>query len=288
MKKIDTKKFEKGWTFKNDFTDPDGNKYQKGKLIELADGTKFDVPIKVTDYNETIEEKDLVEEPKKDEYLEMLESLRAEINQLKSERISSPIDISGLSEEIAKASHKIEGKPVYETRIDKDDWMDDPVVFSSYGIGYYIFDDKRNGQDVIIPGGKPAEFKFAAGKKVRVGKVETYSAYCIHKEHSRKRAEWLRNHSLYNKEFFENASYALGSNAFTADEAIKISKRIDSWDQSQIIRQCKKNGIKLGGDVQQLKTALHNRLLEDAIRAYRTAREKELTAQLEAQTFEHD
>jgi len=291
-KKIDKTAFANGWGLKVEFTDPEGNVMSRGQVIKTADGEVIDPPLSVVDFNKTCDKqvKEVVDtKPSEmDKYLEMFQKLQERIDSLEQTKTAPSLDISTLSEEIAKASRKVEGKPTYDSTVDPEDWLDIPVIFSSYGIGYYVFDDRRNGRDVKIPGDRPSVFKFAAGKKTKIGKVESYSAYCMVKESSKKRIQWLREHSKYGKEFFENTNLAMGSNVYTAERAVAISKNIDSWGQQQIIAQCKTHGITLGGDFNQLKTALHNKLLSEAIEQYKNAKERELNSNLESQTFAND
>lgn len=325
--KIDRTKFPANWDKRKHYEDEYGNVFYRGSLIKYCDGTEIKPPIifsaRNVDAEKTLEEyleavgggdiKDQKPEEKQEQQvvekkeeigvsphkkmpetemnqvLKKLAELEDELAKLKSgKRGAVTDDITKLSEEIAKASAKIEGRTVYETEVDEDDWLDDPVVFTSYGQGYWIFDDKRNGVDVRIPGNSPCVFKLAATKRERIGNVESYTAICQAREYSKKRIEWLRKHSKYGKEFFENVNMAIKSDAYTVEKAIEISKRIDSWNQSQIINRCKSEGIPLGGDIRELKTLLHKKMLKRYLDEWDRQRKNEMVSSMEEKIFLDD
>lgn len=293
--------FKERWYLLKEYRDPDGNLWSKGRLVETASGDPVDPPVSYKELGDGYDIPQVIEykipEPPKKEFkstgvskeeyqalMKKVDQLQQLVNKVSTKEAS--LDISKLSDEIAKATKKIEGKTYYDTIIDEDDWLEDPVIFTSYGIKYWVFDDRRNGVDVKIPGGRPCEFKLAATRKERIGKVESYSAICQAREHSKKRVEWLRNHSKFGKEFFEKVNMALGADVVTTEKAIELSKKIDSWTQNQIISVCKEKKIPLGGDIRELKHLLHEAMLKEFMEDYKYKKKADLAAMKESQIFE--
>ena len=157
-----------------------------------------------------------------EEFKESLEKDRASLQ--KEATVGGGLTANELGQAIALGEQYKKGGVHYKNVADLDpkDFNKNGVTFTCYGTGYLIVDDVRQGQPVTTPYGRLFRFKFQASRITKVGRVESYSSFCSIKIHSNKEIEWLRAHSLYGIEFYEDTKLALEADV----QIIPIAARI--------------------------------------------------------------
>jgi hypothetical protein len=156
--------------------------------------------------------------------------------------------------------------------IDPEDVLEDPIIFYSYGYGYVITDDKRNGKPIIPPVNKSIFFMHQATQKVRNGNHYDLYSYSTYPCYSKKEKEWLRAHSKYGIHFFETAKQAMEVNADIASRITKHINALASMEPAQIVTMYNKAGYPKSADI----TAMKNYLALEAVK-------KEIAADKDAQ-----
>jgi len=184
------------------------------------------------------------------------------INKKQSNLPSSPMDQGTLIDSIAQAMAKKEmyakgGRTYSDIKdLDPDDYDEVGATFTSYGGGYLIVDDVRNGHAVRTPYGRPLRFTFQGGRITEVGRVQEYSSFCAINIHSKKEIAWLRGHSRYGIEFYEDTKLAMSADAVKIGIASRVSKAMSGLDQHQLLARAKQYGIPLGGDLSDVRVQL--------------------------------
>lgn len=262
-----------GWGLRNKFIDSEGYEFSKGKFTgkqyEKDSEGRWSNPVEVFD-DEPPSQPDKAEpkETKPDtggelgitnELLDKIREMEAKMEKQREEFMSSlrsrpggsSIDPEDLANAMVKAQQYQKGGSYYTDirDIDPDDFMKVPAVFTSYGTGYVIVDDKRNGRPVRTPYGNLIKFKFSASRITRVGRTEQYSSFCSYTTHSKKEAEWLRNHTKYKIEFFEDEKLALNADVFYIRIASDVARHVHNMEQNQILARAHDMGIPVGGDL---------------------------------------
>jgi hypothetical protein len=205
-----------GWALRKKFVDSCGNVFEKGVFTGNENGGGYVEGV------QPVTEDDIKREAMTmDDIARLISAVREEnielrkkVEEMEGKGLIPKVSNSDMAEEISRgivrAQNETSGKVLFaDTKdIDKDDFMDKPVVFSSYGV-YYIITDSRldNGQVIRTPYGTPIEFKFSHNKISKIGKDEmTQVNYCQFKCVSKKEADFLRKHPSYGIEFFESKS----------------------------------------------------------------------------------
>jgi len=275
----------KGWWLRPVFVDDEGNVFERGvhqpdkkgtlPLSRVEDGfTEEDAgPKEVDPIEDPFKELGLTPEQIKKlsevfdaKYSErearMMEEFNRAINQKPSQSSSPTLEQATLIDSIAQAMAKkemyVKGGRTYSDvkEIDPEDYDEVGATFTSYGAGYLIIDDVRNGHAIRTPYGRPLRFVFQGGRITEVGKVQEYSSFCAINIHSKKEIEWLRKHSRYGIEFFEDTKLALSADAIKIGIASRVSKVMASLDQHQILARARQYGIPLGGNLSDIRVQL--------------------------------
>lgn len=271
---------ENGWNFRKKFIDEEGYEFEKGEFTgikyEKDDAGNWVLPEespKKPPEDKSAEKK--AEEPSPEEKnplqvnAELLKRLEEMEKQLKDQQKqfkeslrpgnTGAIDAATLANALVQAEKYQSGGKYYSDirDIDPDDYSDKPFIFTSYGGGYVIVDDVRNGRPVRTPYGNVIRFKFAASRITRVGRTDTYSSFCQYKTNSRSEAEWLRSHSKFGIEFFEdNPKQALDADVFFIQVASSVAKNIHKLETSQLLERARAYGIELGGDLDDIRNKI--------------------------------
>lgn len=194
-------------------------------------------------------------------------SMREEFNAslAKSDISGAGMSVPDMARAIATAEQYKAGGVFYRDIRDLDpaDFDERGAIFTSYGNGYLIVDDVRRGFALPTPYGRIFKFRFTAHKIVKIGRAESYSCYCSFKTYSKKEIEWLRSHTRFGIEFFENVNLALSTNARKAQIAAKVYKMVTSLDQHEIVRRAQSYGIQVGGVLSDIITELSHRMAEE-------------------------
>lgn len=264
-----------GWHLKKRHVDDEGNVFEFG--VHRPDlKVQIDKQPETNPFEKKEEEKSDIVTMTKKEFDAFLEGIDKKLSERETqlrkefaESLKKESTVGFSAQELAKAiataeQYKI-GNRVYRDIRDIDPADFDPAgtVFTSYGNGFLIVDDIRNGFPVTTPYGRLFKFRFQASKITKIGKVESYSSYCTFKTNSKKEIDWLRHHTRFGIEFFENTNLAISANAMKASIASRIYKAVSSLDQPQILERAKNYGIPIGGELRIIMSELAYKMAEE-------------------------
>lgn len=271
----------KGWHFSNRFVDETGQIFEKGVYVGTVDGLENgEVPNEGNDQDKEVSVDEFVNSMSP----ELIQKLEERFGKAAEERMkkmmadfkkdlstSSPasaLDAEALAKALVKAQ-QYQSKGVFYKDVKDIDPADyDPVgcVFTSYGTGYVIVDDVRQGQPVKTPYGRIFVFKQNLGRITKIGPhAETYSALCVFHTRSKREIEWLKQHRKFGIEFFLDSKEALNANAYAAQILSAVNTEVRALDQSDILSRAKANGIELGGDLEFVIQKLVRKIAGDRI-----------------------
>jgi len=196
--------------------------------------------------------------------LQKIEELSLKVEQMEGKEPSSNrFDSTEFAEAIVKAQKESDGVAFLrnERDIDKKDFLDVGITFSSYGTGFLLNGDKRMGVYVASPYNIPFYFEYQATDRKRGNqKEETLNHFCSFTTHSKKEITWLKSHSLFNIEFWLTVNEAINADAVRVQAASKIMGTLTTQSQPTIIKRCRDEGIPIGNDVNVMRSQLANKL----------------------------
>lgn len=231
--------------------------------VKTTDGTELsDHTLKVIQAMQAMNEKRAAEQ--QESFLRGVEIIASTLKQEKS--ASGGITSDDLAQAIAKAEQYRKGGHYYDDikDVDPEDVDENGAVFTSYGNSYFIVDDtKPNGRAVRTPYGRVFKFKFQGNRITRVGRDQSYSSFCAFRTKSKKEIEWLRQHSLYGVDFYEDTNLALSANAVKAHLTSGIIRQLSMMDQPDLIKRAKAEGIPVGGDLRIIRAELAIKLADE-------------------------
>lgn len=296
-----------GWWMREIFIDDEGNVFEKGKLNPELKGKHK--PSRITDKEperETEDEGKISEKMKNDlsreisdDVIKALEEKFDEKWQVRENKLREEFQASltsggnagityhEMARAIATAESYRKGEKMYSDikDIDPKDYDSRGATFTCYGNGYLIVDDVRQGNPVRTPYNRIFKFKFQGAKVTIIGRTESYSSFCSFRTNSKKEIAWMRAHTLYNIEFFEDTKRAMSVDAQKAQITVRIVRTITALDQPEILRRAKSLGISLGGDIRIIIGDVACKLAEQQIEAsLQVEREKNISA-FEDKTF---
>jgi len=201
--------------------------------------------------------------------------------------ISGGIKPEELGKAIALGEKYAKGGVFYRNvqDLDPDDYDPIGAIFTCYGVGYLIIDDVRQGLPVTTPYGRKFVFKFQASRITKIGKAESYSAFCTFSTNSKIEIKWLRDHTLYNIEFYEDSKLALEADAQLIPIAAKIYRQVSTLDQPDILKRAEARGIKLGGDLRDIMQQLAVVMAKDELAKFMSDEKVRNVASLEQKIF---
>lgn len=303
----------KGWWMRQEFIDDEGNVFKNGKLKPELKGQGE--PSRIADEKfraegvfkkEPEKEEDLSKESKTDlaegisaDVMKLLEEKFDEKWQVKEEELRKEFQSSlasgenaGLTyHELARAFATAEsyrrGEKMYSDikDIDPNDFDPRGATFTSYGNGYLIVDDVRQGNAIRTPYNRLFKFKFQGSRVATIGRTESFSSFCSFVTNSKKEIAWMRAHTLYNIEFFEDTNRAMSVDAQKAQITANIVRTIGTLDQPEILRRAKSLEIPLGGDIRVIIGEIAVKLAELQIEANIKAEEAKTISAFEDRTF---
>ena len=149
-------------------------------------------------------------------------------------------------------------------QLDPDDFMENGVIFFSYGSGFYLNGDIRFGREVKSPYGNPILFKYSHSKKSQEGKYEVIQKWCAYDCKSKKELAWLRGHSKYKGEFWEDSSEANSSMPHRAKLMAANLGALNSLGDQQIMTRLIERGVEITTrDTQLWRTSLANLMTKE-------------------------
>jgi hypothetical protein len=135
-------------------------------------------------------------------------------------------------------------KYVDKVDIDVDDMLENPITFFCHRYGYVIVDDSKNGRRIRIPYNKKMiafvnnySRLIGHGREQDIEHISTYTCY------SKKEADFLREHKMFNSMFFESYSAAKNVGNKEAMKMAKYINRIKDMDIYQVRKSCRENNI---------------------------------------------
>jgi hypothetical protein len=213
--------------------------------------------------------------------LEIVRDLQKEIKTLKEERSTNTagIDPSLMAEIFAKANVAAEkqrtldfSKGIKEEEIPADDYLKEGVVFCAPFTMYAIADDRRKGHVVRLPYNKESIFfKYQGTRKNVSGKQTSLASFSTYTSYSKKEAEWLRNHTMFNVMFYESSNQAISVDVVRAQKLARIMTSLAAFEMPSILSRCKENDVPIGTDIGVMKAALAQKMLEREMASERTS-----------------
>lgn len=153
--------------------------------------------------------------------------------------------------------------------IDMDDILEEPATFFAYSVRYSVWDDRRSGQYVATPYQKPIFFHphlrylKQGTENTRFGKQFISISQAV--VHSKREAEFLRDHTLFGIKFHEKIGDAIDIEPDVSEAVTRIAQRTDNMSQLDVINQCKNLGLPMMEDVKVMKRMLVRKLAEKEV-----------------------
>jgi len=229
--------------------------------IEKAMGKELEAKQQVI----TKEEIEKLSTAPSDEIMKLVLELKAEVKELKEKNAGghvaerkemTPYD---MAKAIVLAQEESKGGKYFmrdAMDIDKDDYLENGVTFSSYGVGFFLGGDIKNGHYINSPYRRPMHFKYQGTNRFGSGKDTKISHFCSLVTHSKKEIEYLRNHIHYNVSFWESANKALNADARKAQMMVNSLSSLAKIDQHIIIKRCREEGLPVTDNFDQMRVAL--------------------------------
>jgi hypothetical protein len=213
------------------------------------------------------------------ELLNKMEAMTAKMEELEKK---GPNNSPGGNKELIEALKSLkdnndESKYNYESvdasgyldpdRIDPKDILEgkDIVRFYAYKSNYVIVDDLRQGRAVQTPFKNKIMFDHMGTKTTGVGKHKETEHSCVYSCKSKKEAEWLKEHSLYNVTFYASggAGALMSISSKKATKMASLMSGLKAQDRYSIISMCQQHGIEMMEDANEMRIALANKLSEE-------------------------
>jgi len=158
-----------------------------------------------------------------------------------------------------------------------DDYLEIPATFFAYSIRFTLSGDMRRGKVSSNPNNsKFIKFEphYRYNKRTAARGLTTVSI-CRAVIHSKKEAQWLREHSLFGIKFFENITTAIDSDVLRAEKMVQTSNMINALSDMRIIDRAKKEGINIQDpDINNIKQKLIKKITDDSISKEKAAKLK--------------
>ena len=176
-------------------------------------------------------------------------------------------------QEHMKTMNKVDRVKGKEIVFDHEDALDDPCVFFCYSNYFAVFGDVKNSQEILTPYKRPLRFKpfYRYKRPSPTGRGQETVSVSRAIIHSKKEAQYLRDHSLFGVKFFENIGSIEKVDVTFSEKMIEINNVLNKMDDVQIIARAKKEieagaNIQLTSDVasvrKQLREVLANRQIK--------------------------
>jgi hypothetical protein len=150
---------------------------------------------------------------------------------------------------------------------DINDVLKEPAIFFTYSMGKTIFDDKRNGRIVVPPfsykneEGKvvsmPYHFKkqYATEKQGNARDArKMWISVCV--ESSKKRAEWLRGHSMFNSMFFEDIRKVSSVDVNLQEKLVEAAMQVRRLNDNEVILRCQNEHLPMHKNIENMRSEL--------------------------------
>ena len=158
-------------------------------------------------------------------------------------------------------------KAFAEADIDKDDYLDTPVVLFCYSHSHICMGDKRFGQAVKTPYDTPIRFKHLMrykkpGSSKYNDEMITMSSISIR---SKKEAMWMRKHTLFGIKYFEDIQDVKDVSKTFSDKLVETSMHLNTLSEYEVIERAKMEKIEITRDIDDLRRRLVYIITEKAM-----------------------
>ena len=122
--------------------------------------------------------------------------------------------------------------------------------------------DKKFGQDVHTPYKTPIRFAHVYRYNQKGSTRFDNNTVCLSsaKVHSKKEAEWLRNHSLFKIKFFEKIDDVRRYDVSFAEKMVEMSNMLNNMSQFEVLERAKLENIPPDTDVDKVRRELTYKL----------------------------
>lgn len=159
--------------------------------------------------------------------------------------------------------------------IDREDILEDPLIFWAPGFHFVIGDDKKNGIAIPTPY-QIIEFKPEGSRKNQRGKEIDIQIWSTYKCQSKKEAQWLKDHTLYGIRFFTKSADAVTADTRYTQKLAEYAQALRNTEPYRIIQQAKEAGEVFTDDVDTLRLVLAKKKTEDYMKQFEVERVKML------------
>lgn len=158
-------------------------------------------------------------------------------------------------------------KAFAEADIDKDDYLDTPVVLFCYSHSHICMGDKRFGQAVKTPYDTPIRFKHLMrykkpGTSRYNDEMITMSSISIR---SKKEAIWMKKHTLFGIKYFEDIQEVQSVSKTFSDKLVETSMHLNTMSEYEVIERAKAEKIEITTDVDDIRRRLVYIIAEKAM-----------------------
>ena len=216
--------------------------------------------LEVTDENPESEKENNGQNPGQDNAAisRQIEALNQKLLELQLEKETAPQKTQGLTKddimllgkvfaESIKESNKKEldfEAGVDESQLEPGDWDEKGVRFCCPRVLYVITDDKRKGKRVTIPNNKKVIFFNHIGTRIiEQGKYNSTAPICAYRSHSKKEIAWLKEHALFNVEFYENANAVKSIDSTRILRMTNIMQVLKNLELPDLMKMCAGNDV---------------------------------------------
>jgi hypothetical protein len=148
-----------------------------------------------------------------------------------------------------------------------------------------IVDDVRKGHSVRTPFNNTIFFLYQASKVTRAHKGEELNTYCQYESHSKKEAQWLRDHRYYGILFFESAKEALSVDQVKAQRLLKFINALMTMNQHGVVQRCREYSVPISDDLRTMRIKLAYKMVEREMVDEAKASEHVVRENMEAKIF---
>lgn len=204
------------------------------------------------------------------ELVELLKKQQAEIDNLKKQNLGSGsgFDIDGIAK-IIKATKESEKDIDYASgittdQVPEDDYDENGVMFSAPFLGYEIVDDIRKGHRVRLPyGKKDIFFEYGATRRYMQGNgYEAIVPYSTYLSRSKKEIEWLKNHSMFNVQFYESLNETAHVDGERINRLSVIMKMLNTLEVVDLIKRGKDYGVPYSSDPKTMRINIAMKMID--------------------------
>lgn len=206
--------------------------------------------------------------------LKVVQDLQAQIIALQKNQAQPPVAINstGMSaeqfERWMKAANQTNdtGAPIEIDKLDQDDYLAEPVKFTSPTVFKVITEDFKQGRSIKLPNGKTKiEFTHAGTKYIKDGNTVRQNNISRYWSSSKKEVAFLRQHWEYGMNFYETDKEAMNADGMKIIKMTRIFQGLLGMDAIKIIGTAKSYNIPINEDINVTRVDLANAMVAKEI-----------------------